>query len=122
MGGSGRKQPLVDNVLYQSRLTNLAFGPGLNPDQLDSTTESCSAIKFKLIRTGRVVVPGSLGGIGAHALRATAVTKAPDHLADIAEVQEWLGHANIETTRIYDLTTARRGRRTVRRSRWRIGR
>ena len=60
-------------------MTNLAFGPGLNPDQFDSTTESCSAIKFKLIRTGRVVVPGSLGGIGAHALRATAVTKAPDH-------------------------------------------
>lgn len=40
--------------------------------------------------------------IGAHALRATASTNALDHDADIAKVQEWLGHANIATTRIYD--------------------
>lgn len=40
--------------------------------------------------------------IGAHALRATAATNALDHEADIAKVQEWLGHANIATTRIYD--------------------
>jgi integrase/recombinase XerD len=38
----------------------------------------------------------------AHALRATAATNALDHQADIAKVQEWLGHANIATTRIYD--------------------
>ena len=40
--------------------------------------------------------------IGAHALRATAATNALDHQADIAKVQEWLGHAKIATTRIYD--------------------
>ena len=40
--------------------------------------------------------------IGAHALRATAATNALDHQADIAKVQEWLGHANIAATRIYD--------------------
>jgi site-specific recombinase XerC len=40
--------------------------------------------------------------IGAHSLRATAATNALDHQADIAKVQEWLGHANISTTRIYD--------------------
>jgi len=40
--------------------------------------------------------------IGAHTLRATAATNALDHQADIAKVQEWLGHANIATTRIYD--------------------
>ena len=40
--------------------------------------------------------------IGAHSLRATAATNALDHEADIAKVQEWLGHANISTTRIYD--------------------
>jgi hypothetical protein len=42
---------------------------------------------------------------GAHALRATAATNALDHQADIAKVQEWLGHANIATTRIYDHRT-----------------
>ena len=46
---------------------------------------------------------GALGfEIGAHSLRATAATNALDHQADIAKVQEWLGHANIATTRIYD--------------------
>jgi len=37
-----------------------------------------------------------------HALRATAATNALDHYADITKVQEWLGHANIAATRIYD--------------------
>ena len=41
-------------------------------------------------------------GFGPHALRATAATNALDHEADIAKVQEWLGHANIATTRLYD--------------------
>ena len=40
--------------------------------------------------------------IGAHSLRATAATNGLDHGADIAKVQEWLGHTNIATTRIYD--------------------
>ena len=46
---------------------------------------------------------GDLGfKIRAHALRSTAATNALEHQADIAKVQEWLGHANIATTRIYD--------------------
>ena len=54
---------------------------------------------YKLVRA----YSGQLGfEIGAHALRATAATNALDHQADIAKVQEWLGHANISTTRIYD--------------------
>ena len=39
---------------------------------------------------------------GPHSLRATAATNALEHDADIAKVQEWLGHANISTTRLYD--------------------
>jgi site-specific recombinase XerD len=54
---------------------------------------------YKLVRA----YSAALGfKIGAHALRATAATNALDHQADIAKVQEWLGHANIATTRIYD--------------------
>lgn len=37
-----------------------------------------------------------------HALRATAATNALENEADIAKVQQFLGHANISTTRIYD--------------------
>jgi integrase/recombinase XerD len=54
---------------------------------------------YKIVRA----YSGKLGfEIGAHSLRATAATNALDHQADIAKVQEWLGHANIATTRIYD--------------------
>ena len=56
--------------------------------------------------------------IGAHALRATAATNALDHEADIAKVQEWLGHANIATTRIYDHRRTR-PEDSLERSRWR---
>ena len=48
--------------------------------------------------------------IGVHSLRATAATNALDHQADIAKVQEWLGHANIATTRIYHHRRTRPGR------------
>jgi integrase len=41
-------------------------------------------------------------GFCVHSLRATAATNALAHGADIAKVQEWLGHADISTTRMYD--------------------
>lgn len=54
---------------------------------------------YKLVRA----YSAALGfEIGAHALRASAATNALDHQADITKVQEWLGHPNITTTRIYD--------------------
>jgi len=45
--------------------------------------------------------------IRAHSLRATAATNALKNDADLAKVQEWLGHANISTTRLYDKRDAR---------------
>jgi integrase/recombinase XerD len=44
---------------------------------------------------------------GAHVMRATAATNALEHEADIAKVQEWLGHADISTTRMYDRRKSR---------------
>lgn len=44
----------------------------------------------------------TVGGFCVHFLRATAAINALDHEPDIAKVQEWLGHANIATTRLYD--------------------
>jgi hypothetical protein len=37
----------------------------------------------------------------------TAATNALEHGADIAKVQEWLGHRNISTTRLYDKRNTR---------------
>ena len=54
---------------------------------------------------------GKLAGIDgrrwAHATRATAATNALEHEADIAKVQQWMGHADISTTRLYDRRQSR---------------
>jgi integrase len=41
-------------------------------------------------------------GVCVHAMRAIAATNALSNEADIAKAQEWLGHANVSTTRLYD--------------------
>ena len=46
-------------------------------------------------------------GLSPHALRATAATTALEKGADIAKVQDWLGHANVSTTRLYDKRQSR---------------
>ena len=43
-----------------------------------------------------------VNGLCVHSMRATAATNALQHDADISKVQEWLGHANVSTTRLYD--------------------
>ena len=43
----------------------------------------------------------SVPGFCVHSLRATAATNALDHQADIARVQEWLGHSSTAHTRAY---------------------
>ena len=50
----------------------------------------------------RVSVKIDAPGFGPHTLRVTAATNALEHDADIAKLREWLGHANIATTRICD--------------------
>jgi integrase/recombinase XerD len=48
-----------------------------------------------------------MGSFGPHALRATAATNALDRGADLGKVQEWLGHASVSTTRLYDRRRSR---------------
>jgi len=62
---------------------------------------------YKLLANYAKKLQIDVAGFGPHALRATAATNALDHGADIAKVQEWLGHANIATTRVYDRRQSR---------------
>jgi site-specific recombinase XerD len=62
---------------------------------------------YKLLRVYAKQTRIDVQGFSPHSLRATAATNALDHEADIAKVQEWLGHANIATTRIYDRRQSR---------------
>ncbi len=47
-------------------------------------------------------INAEVNSLCVHSLRATAATNALSHQAEIAKVQEWLGHANVSTTRLYD--------------------
>ena len=47
-------------------------------------------------------IKAQVNGLCVHSLRATAATNALSHEADIAKVQEGLGHANVSTTRLHD--------------------
>lgn len=57
---------------------------------------------FKIVRAYCLRLGLDAHAVCVHGLRATAATNALDHQADIAKVQEWLGHASISTTRLYD--------------------
>ena len=52
-------------------------------------------------------ISAEVNGLCVHSLRATAATNALSHDSDIAKVQEWLGHANVSTTRLYDRRKSR---------------
>lgn len=55
----------------------------------------------------QVGITTDVHGFCVRSLRATAATNALANGADIAKVQEWLGHANVSTTRLYDKRSTR---------------
>jgi len=78
------------------------FRPVKNNRQADARASITPDGVYKMLAGYAASLKLDIAGFGPHALRATAATNALDHEADIAKVQEWLGHANIATTRIYD--------------------
>jgi integrase len=70
---------------------------------LDRHLDPGSIYRNIVIKYGRQTgIHAEVNGVCVHSMRATAPTNALSHEADIAKVQEWLGHANISTTRLYD--------------------
>jgi integrase/recombinase XerD len=79
------------------------FRPIVNPRAGHTATALTPGGVYTAVVVRYMRQVGILGeNMGPHALRATAATSALEHNADIAKVQEWLGHASISTTRIYD--------------------
>jgi integrase/recombinase XerD len=71
--------------------------------RLDKHLEPGSVRRNIVVRYGRESgVNAEVIGLCVHSTRATAATNALSHDADIAKVQEWLGHANVSMTRLYD--------------------
>lgn len=102
-GSQGR----ISEYLEAAGRAHLASSPLLRPvrnnrngGRLDTrlTTDGI----YQLIKFYGKNVGIGVDRFGPHAARATAATNALDAGADIAKVQEWLGHANISSTRVYD--------------------
>ena len=88
--GSHGKQ--LDGALFRP-LRGHGEGSALTPDGV-----------YKLLQHyGKVTgLAAEVRGLCVPAMRATAATTALYHEADIARVQDWLGHSSIATTRLYD--------------------
>lgn len=82
------------------------FRPVRNPrgsEDLCRALNPASVYRHILQKYGaQTGISAEVNGLCVHSLRATAATNALSHDSDIAKVQEWLGHANISTTRLYD--------------------
>lgn len=86
-----------DGPLFRSIHTRSARRP-LHPS---------SIYRLVLAYGKQVGLVEAIDGFSPHVLRATAATTALSNGADLARVQEWLGHANLSTTRLYDQRSSR---------------
>ena len=70
---------------------------------LDKPLDTSSIYKNIVAKYGRETgINIEVNGLCVHSMRATAATNALSNGADTAKVQEWLRHANVSTTRLYD--------------------
>lgn len=93
---------------HKDDLEGPLFRPVKNPitGELEKSL-SPAALYHRVVRHYAKETGLDVPGFCIHSLRATAATNALEHEADIAKVQEWLGHANIATTRLYDRRKSR---------------
>ena len=102
-------QRLIEEYLALAGHKNDAAGSLFRPvknnitGELDRSLDPNSVYRNIVQKYGlETGVRAQVNGLCVHSLRATAATNALSHEADIAKVQEWLGHANVSTTRLYD--------------------
>ena len=81
---------------------NALFRPVKNPSGTLEKALTGHGIYKDVVRKYALQLGLDPSAVCVHGLRATAATNALDHEADIAKVQEWLGHASISTTKLYD--------------------
>jgi site-specific recombinase XerD len=102
-GTLGRINEYLEAADHREDLDGPLFRPVKNPIGGKLDKPLCpSAIYHRIVKHYAALAGVDMPGFCTHSLRATAATNALDHQSDIAKVQEWLGHANIATTRLYD--------------------
>lgn len=99
-------QERIDEYLQAAGHGSLPSAPLFKPirNNRRGTTDTALTTDgvYQLIKVYAKSVGIAVDRFGPHSARATAATNALDAGADIAKVQEWLGHANVSTTRVYD--------------------
>jgi integrase/recombinase XerD len=102
-------QRLIDEYLALAGHATETDGPLFRPvknnrtGELDRHLDPGSIYRNIVLKYGNETgIAAQVNGLCVHSLRATAATNALAHESDIAKVQEWLGHANVSTTRLYD--------------------
>jgi integrase/recombinase XerD len=101
-------QRLIEQYLTRAGHTQDLAGPLFRPvtnnrtGELDRALDPASVYRLVMKYARDTGISAQVNGLCVHSLRATAATNALAHEADIAKVQEWLGHANVSTTRLYD--------------------
>jgi site-specific recombinase XerD len=101
---------ITDYLNAAGHLTDLGgplFRPVKNPGGKLDKAMTGVAIYTCVVKRYAKQASVDVDGFCVHSLRATAATNALEHQADIAKVQEWLGHSNISTTRLYDKRKSR---------------
>lgn len=94
----------------EQRLAQAEWRGGINRTgyRLDRPLDPGSVYRNIVCKYGAETgISAEVIGLCVHSLRATAATNALSHDSDIAKVQEWLGHADISTTRLYDRRKSR---------------
>jgi integrase/recombinase XerD len=111
---STETQRLIHAYLEEAKHGEDLDGPLFRPVKNNTTGELRKPLNLASVyqdivrRYGKEVgITLDVHGCCVHSLRATAATNALAHGADIAKVQEWLGHAHVSTTRIYDKRNSR---------------
>jgi integrase/recombinase XerD len=102
-------QRMIEDYLalagHRGDLEGALFRPVKNnrTGELDRHLDPASVYRNIVRKNGLATgISAEVNGLCVHSLRATAATNALPHDSDIAKVQEWLGHANVSTTRLYD--------------------
>jgi site-specific recombinase XerD len=100
-------QDYLDAVGHAQDGKSPLFRPVNRPDgKLESALTTDSVYRNVVMHYAKAIGI-SIESFGPHSLRATAATNALENGADIAKVQEWLGHSDISTTRLYDKRQSR---------------
>ncbi len=86
---------------------NNATKSGWQPGELNKPLHPTAVYNIVRRHAQEIGIADDVPGLCVHSLRATAATNALENGADIAEAQEWLGHANVSTTRLYDRRKSR---------------